>query len=191
ADPFAVNEEFEIGVHDDLTVPWTKITGAMGAFPLLLSLGQGNKLVLSARSPPPTRAIFSERVAVGFAGANAQGVVDRGDEYLTVANLASLGGAADRLDNLVNVLFGDGDLDADFWQEVHRIFGAAIDFGMALLAPITLHFSNRHSVNANREKGVAHFVELERLDDGGDQFHGITFLALLSRYYFLGASRLP
>ena len=35
------------------------------------------------------------------------------------------------------------DVDRNFRQEIHRVFGAAIDFGMALLAAIALHLGRR------------------------------------------------
>ena len=46
----------------------------------------------------------SERVGVDFAGTDAHGVIEGEDEDLAVADLAGLGGAADRLDHRVDLL---------------------------------------------------------------------------------------
>ena len=70
--------------------------------------------------------------AVGLAGADADGLVDRGDKNLAVADLPGVGGAADGLDVLAPI-GSNRDLDADLRQEIHRVFGAAIDLGMGLL----------------------------------------------------------
>ena len=48
----------------------------------------------------------SERVGVGFAGADAHGVIERKDEDLSVADLSCLGGADDRFDGLVDDVGG-------------------------------------------------------------------------------------
>ena len=79
-----------------------------------------------------------ERVGVGLAGADAQRPIDRGDEDLAVADLPGFRSRADGLDDPVGFIGGDGDLDADFRQEIHGVFGAAIDLGMALLPAVTL-----------------------------------------------------
>ena len=44
---------------------------------------------------------FLERVVVGLAGADAHGAIEVVDENLAVADLAGLGGVADRGDDLV------------------------------------------------------------------------------------------
>ena len=70
---------------------------------------------------------------------------------------------------------GDGKifvLDLEFRQEAHGVFGAAVDFRVALLTSVTLDLGDGHSVHANRSQSVADLVELERLDDGHDDLHG-------------------
>ena len=72
---------------------------------------------------------------------------------------------------LIEFEAGAGDLELDLRQEAHGIFGAAIDFGVALLSPVTLHLGDGQPLNADLGEGVADLVELERLDDGHDDFH--------------------
>lgn len=59
-------------------------------------------------------------------------------------------------------LVGDGDLNL-CWQKIHGVFSAAINFGMPLLASVTLDLGDGHAVNADRVEGVTNFVELEGL----------------------------
>jgi hypothetical protein len=56
-------------------------------------------------------------------------------------------------------------------QEVDHVLGAAVQFGMALLAPEALHFRHRQAGHVNVGQGLAHFIQLERLDHAGNLFH--------------------
>src|ERR1700719_2649268 len=103
--------------------------------------------------PPSTSSIArrrSEGVAVGFAGANAHRPIDRSDKNFAVADLPGLGRASDRLNDSIRPLRRDRDLDADLGQETHRIFGAAIDLRVPLLAAVTLDLGDGHSNHADR-----------------------------------------
>src|SRR4051812_24053556 len=104
-----------------------------------------------------------QRRGVGFAGADADGVVDIPDEDLAVADLPGLGSRGDGIDDLVGLIAGNSDFDLDLREEVHGVFGAAIDFSMALLTPITFDLSDGESVHPCRSQSVADLVELERL----------------------------
>src|ERR1700716_3297431 len=75
----------------------------------------------------------SQRGDIGLAGADAHGAVDAEDEDLSVSDLARFGGAGDCFDHLVDLLGVDCHFDLDLGQEAHGVFGAAIDFGVALL----------------------------------------------------------
>src|SRR5258708_27814079 len=90
-----------------------------------------------------------ERVAVGFAGPDPQRVIDRGHEDLAVANLAGAGARGDDVDGLVGEFRRNGDFDSKLGQEIHDVFRAAVDFGVALLAPITLYLADRHAMYAD------------------------------------------
>ena len=63
------------------------------------------------------------------------------------------------------------DLDLHFRQEVHRVFGAAIDFGLPLLAAESLDLGGGQSLHAEVRQRLADIVQLERLDDCRNQFH--------------------
>jgi hypothetical protein len=51
---------------------------------------------------------------------------------------------------------------------------------MAFLAPETLDLGNRHAGHPDLAERIAHIVEFERLDDGGDQFHATGPLSLVN-----------
>src|ERR1700734_3072253 len=106
-----------------------------------------------------------KRVAVGFAGADAYGMVERHDENLAVADLAGARRGGDRLDRLGRSIGGHRDLDTYLGQEVHCIFGATIDFSVTLLSPIALDLGDGHSGDADRRQRLPDIVQLERFDD--------------------------
>src|SRR4051812_25079150 len=109
---------------------------------------------------------------IGLAGADANRMVEVDDEDLAVADLPGFCSPGDGFDGFVDLIGGDSDLDLDLGQEAHRVFGAAIDFRMALLPAISLHFRHRQTMNANGGQGVTDFFELEWLDDCHNNFHG-------------------
>src|SRR5580704_6578318 len=113
-----------------------------------------------------------ERVGVRLTGADANRLLDRRHKDLAVADLPGLGGRADGFDRLLGEIGGDSDLEPDLGQEVHGIFGAAIDFHMALLAAVAFDLGHGHAVHPDRGQRVTHLLELERLDDGDDELHG-------------------
>src|SRR3974390_1229338 len=114
----------------------------------------------------------SKRVAVGFPGPDAQRVIERRNEDLAVADLAGARIRGDDVDRLLREIGRDGDLDAQFRQEIHDIFGAAVDLGVTLLAAIALDLCHRHSMHADCGQGLAHLVKFERFDDRDDELHG-------------------
>ena len=52
-----------------------------------------------------------------------------------------------------------------FRNEVHRVLGTTVKFGMAFLPTETLHLSHRQSLNAGFPKGLPDVLQLERLND--------------------------
>jgi hypothetical protein len=61
---------------------------------------------------------------------------------------------------------------------------------MSLLAPVAFDFADGHALNAKRRQRLAHFVELERLDDSRDEFHSDPLFGLSSAV-LLGSQGLP
>ena len=94
---------------------------------------------------------FLERVVVGLAGADAHRLFDAGDENLAVADLAGPCRRGDDLHHLVGAVGADGDLDPQFRQEGHGVFGAAINLGMALLPAIALDLGRSEERRVGKE----------------------------------------
>src|SRR6218665_3060316 len=114
---------------------------------------------------------FLERVAVGFAGGDANDLLERRDEDLSVADLAGLRLRGDRVDHRVEHLALHRHFDFELGQKAHGVFRAAIDFRMPLLPPIAFDLSHRHALNAERRKRLTHFIELEGFDDRRNKLH--------------------
>ena len=65
----------------------------------------------SFATPDGSGKRMSQRVRVFFAGADADGLLNRQDEYLAVADLAGVGRSLDGLDGLLNKVRRHGDLE--------------------------------------------------------------------------------
>ena len=89
-----------------------------------------------------------ERVVVGFPSADANRVLDCRDEDLAVTDLASLGGALDGGERLVDLGAWHDDFDFDLRQEADGVFGTAIDFRMPLLTAVAFDLGDRHALQA-------------------------------------------
>src|SRR5262249_21831119 len=80
----------------------------------------------------------SEGGGVGRAGADAPGGIEGEDKVFSAPDLPGFGSGGDGVDRFVALVVCDRHFDLDFRQEAHRIFGAAINFGVALLTPVAL-----------------------------------------------------
>src|SRR5688572_2694711 len=113
-----------------------------------------------------------KRGRIGLAGADANHFFQIEHEDLAVADLAGVRRALDCFDRLLNQLRLDRGLDLHLGQEVHHVLRAAVELGVAFLPPEPLHLGHGNSLHADRRERLAHLVELERLDDRGNEFHG-------------------
>src|SRR6476646_8763289 len=113
----------------------------------------------------------SDRGLPGLARANPHDLLDCGDEYLAVTDLAGARSLDDGVDRTLDQAVGNDDFDLDLGQKVDDILGATIELGVTFLPPETLHFGDRQAAYADLGQGLAHLVELERLDDRFDFFH--------------------
>ena len=69
----------------------------------------------------------SDGAFVFFTRAYAHDVLKRAHEDLSVADLAGARGSKNSFNHGVNRVVGDGDVDADFGQEIDDIFRAAVE----------------------------------------------------------------
>ena len=132
----------------------------------------------------------SDGAFVFFTRADAHDVFERAHEDLSVADLAGARGSKNSFNHGVNRVVSDGDVDADFGKKVDDLFRAAVELRMPLLATETFDFGNGEAVNAGGGKGLADVVELEGLDDDGDELHEKGLLMLSTESKGSGRHRL-
>src|SRR5215213_1918705 len=123
------------------------------------------------RGPDPQRAGSSECIVAALTGADPDDLVDRRHPHLAVTDLAGGGGLDDRVDHASGVQFAHHDLDPHLRYEVHLVLRPAVDLGVAALATEALDLAHREPRDADEFERVLDVVQLERLDDRGDQLH--------------------
>jgi hypothetical protein len=106
-----------------------------------------------------------------FFGPDADGLFDGGDEDFAIADLTGLGRLDDGGYCGLQLFVGEDDFQFNFWQEVDRIFAAAIDFSMTFLAAEPFNFTDGHAFDPDFAEGILHFFELEWFYNGFDFFH--------------------
>jgi hypothetical protein len=107
-----------------------------------------------------------------LAGTNADRLANGTDENLSVPNLVSTGRVLDGFHRTLDQRIVHDDFDNYLRDEVYLIFGAPVEFDMALLSAEALRLDNGHAVDAHFVERSLHVVELEGLDDGFDFLHG-------------------
>jgi hypothetical protein len=122
----------------------------------------------SADARPAARA---DCLGAPLPGADPHQVVDGHGPHLAVADLVGAGRRHDQIDDGSGVGVIDDDLDANLGHEVDLVLRPAVHLGVAALAAEALDLADRHAGDAMLLEGRLHVVELERLDDGGDQSH--------------------
>ena len=117
------------------------------------------------------RPLELDGVGAFLAGADAHDPFDVDDPDLAVADLPGGRRAGDRVDDLVDPGVVDDDLDQHLRHEVDLVLGAAVGLGVAALTSEPTDLADRHAGDVGGLEGVLHLVQLERLDDCGDQLH--------------------
>src|SRR5262249_24354933 len=120
---------------------------------------------------PRPKSVSSQRRIVDLAGADADRMFDRGDENFTIPDEPHRGSPSDGFDDLIGLDVSYNNLDLNLGHNEHRILGATLDLGTTALPPEPLDVGDRHPLDAQSAQGLANFLELEGLDDGGHEFH--------------------
>ena len=115
-----------------------------------------------------------------LAGADPHDVLDRDGPHLAVADAAGLGALGDDVHHGGGVVVLDEDLDAHLGDHVHRVLRTAVDLGVPTLAAVAAGLGDRQAVDAVGLQGALDVLELERLDDRGDELHAFTSSLLRS-----------
>src|SRR5215469_4115153 len=75
------------------------------------------------------------RVLATFAGADADDILDRGDENLAVTDASGASGVDDRLHGAFQYGILANHLDLYLREEIDHVLSTTVEFGMALLPP--------------------------------------------------------
>src|SRR4029078_9904888 len=110
-------------------------------------------------------------VRAGFAGADAHDLQEVEYENLPVADLPGVGGLLDRFDRALDQVVRQRGLDLHLGQEIDDVLGAAVELRVTFLPAEPLHLGYGDALHTDRGQRLADFVELERLDDGGNELH--------------------
>src|SRR5258707_3644532 len=97
--------------------------------------------------------IASDGVRAGLPCADTDGFLDIEDENLAVADAARARSLLDGLHGGLLAVLIDDDLDLHLGQEIHDIFGAPVEFGMAFLATEALGFGDRDALDPHFLQG--------------------------------------
>src|SRR5580692_3321839 len=113
----------------------------------------------------------SDRVRSALSRAYPDHRLDGHRPDLAVADAPGLRGLDHHADQIVGVLVLAEDLDADLRHQVYLVFGAAVDLRVPSLPAVPAGLGDRQAADPERLQGGLDVVELEWLDDGGDQLH--------------------
>src|SRR3990170_251258 len=102
----------------------------------------------SSRATGAGRSAMSESVGPHLAGADPDDLVDGYHPDLPVADLARPCGLGDRVDDPLDLGVFAEHLHLHLRHEVDLVLGAAVDLGVAALAPEPLHLGGREAVDA-------------------------------------------
>src|SRR5690606_7067322 len=114
---------------------------------------------------------LSERVFAGLAGAHPQDALEVEHEDLSVADLAGARGLCDGLDRGFGQCVRHRRLELDLTNEVHRVFGTAVDLGVTRLRAEALDLRHHHPPDTDGDQRLADLVELVGLECCDDEFH--------------------
>ena len=101
-------------------------------------------------------------------------VVHARDPDLAVADLAGGRRLDDHVHHIGGVRVLDDDLDLHLGDEVDRVLRPAVDLGVALLPAEAADLTDRQAVHPEGLQRLLDVLELERLDDRGDELHACT-----------------
>ena len=106
-----------------------------------------------------------------FAGTDADCLFDIADEDLATADAPGSGSVLDRFDRFFSEIIAEHDLDFHLGQKINDVFRAAIEFGVAFLAPEALGLGDRDALQPDLLQSLFDLVEFDRFDDCFDFFH--------------------
>src|SRR5579862_77631 len=115
---------------------------------------------------------FLDGIRASFTRTDADDILDRNDEDFSVTDAPGLRRLGNRLDDRGDRLVFRDDFKLHLGQEIDDVLGAAVQLCVSLLPTKPFDFTDRDALDADVAQTLLDLVELERLDDGFDLFHG-------------------
>src|SRR3954468_20548169 len=112
-----------------------------------------------------------------LAGPDPDQLVDRRRPDLAVTDLAGCRGLHDDVDDVGGVVVGNDDIETHLGDEVDGVLRAPVDLGVPFLPAVAVDLRHGQAVHPEGLQRRLHVVELERLDDRGDESHAPTSVA--------------
>src|SRR4051794_8111916 len=106
--------------------------------------------------------------------AHTDQLLDGGRPDLAVTDLSGGRGLGDDVHHVVGVVVGNDDVEAHLGDEVDGVLRTPVDLGVALLPAVATDLTHGQTLHPEALQGRLHVVELERLDDCGDEPHACT-----------------
>src|ERR1700723_1656233 len=113
----------------------------------------------------------SNGVRSGFTGPHPQRLFQFEYPHFSIPGIAGPGDIANRLHHLLRDRIVYRQLHFGLGQEIDARLSSSIDLRVPTLAAIPMHFGYRDALNADVRNRLPDIVQLERLNDGGDQLH--------------------
>src|SRR2546429_386160 len=141
-----------------------------------------NVVMASTRVPRATCEPPSDRVRPALPGADSDHGLDRDRPDLAVADPAGMRRLDHHADEVVGVLVLAEDLDPDLRHQVDLVLSTAVHLRVPALPAVSACFGDRQAVDAERLQRGLDVVQLERLDDSGDELHLVSLRQPVPRF---------
>src|SRR3984885_11709926 len=157
--------------------------------PHVVSERAGDTLLMKCRRVR-AKSLTLQRSFAPLLIANADYFIHPRQKNLSIANLARSRRHQDGLHCLLHHPVRQHDLQLCLRNQIHTVFAAAVNFGVALLPAMASHLNHRHTLDADLLQRGLHRFQFGILDDCFDLGHDVVLRLRSSRLAPAGAAGL-
>src|SRR4029077_696400 len=106
----------------------------------------------------PHGALASDGLFAALSCTDANNLLHRGNEDLSIANAARLGRSHDRVDDHLFQVVRNNNFYLGFGEKVNDVFCATIELSMAALSSKATHFTDGHTLDARGVELLLHLI---------------------------------